>query len=1095
MSVPARARVGVENRIPVAMRAQSTNSPLHASTSNRNRARRGLLLLSTCGVAVLAACGGGGGGGGNSTTTVGGTTLSPGDGPVFPSSAGGVGIGVASAFAYPESFSPSPAGFFVDANDSGESTAPRLVRMEWGRLADVFAIDPVTGGERLLHRDYLIGEDIRTDNSDYVLATNAVTEQTTLSILHEIGTPEFQDAFDRLDDNLGPIQPKSLAVNELPPFSFVPRNAAVRLVFSDLLSHNSVSSQSILIGAGNPPDLPFEARIVPDPNYGGLVDAAGGREFRTSRVLIDTTVSALEALEGSAQINSLGFPAAPTTAAANVGVRLPTKAVPGIGQLFVLTNHTGHTLTTSNNGPVDFASPSLDIVRAMRSGGETAITGDENNGFLLDLNEPRLLGAQPVSVSSVAVDPVLGDGHFRCDIRFDSVLCSFQPVPGDVLEQPGVFAEVIEPGAEPVGGLVPNVLVRLANLEGDPIQVGEGSLNSLFDEGDVPECFLLFTPPARLFPNAGVDPSAEVAVRFSEPMDPASLNAFDTMRVLRQNPPESLNDFVVATVEPTSNLREFRFVPLLPFEHEAGSDEEYFFALTGGESGVTDLAGNALAIDLPPISFRMDPLAASERNGSIVLTFADTDEDGNGSPEITGQLLYDIDRGLIRPRPVSRFTAVADRTQAVPSLMIPFGPGVQTPLSPLGSRLMFVWRYFDVGFSATDETNHNVDIEGIAWSPIGGNVIFDTYDEFEIALAHSNKLPDEVINPTSLLPTDPNSGLTGQAWDSNVLPDPLNALTVVHPREKGYVVSPADLFSATTGTTMLPFPLNTDGDVSNYQYWTWRDTRVLGVGGPQSNGFDAQILFQVGLAPETGGLATAGNIPSIGLPILMDIRCFPDDQALGLNSFDISLAINSSSRPNFRTFSTGGTNTSGAQVTVDPDLIEKPTGGFNPTSTPPGKTTPVADNSFYIGQLNIITRVSTVFTQWLNADDTPTPDYLDPVMEPSVEQQPQGTFITLDFRGAETVTTIGEASPQADASVLDFYGDLPDQSEGSTGDPNAKNQGISFFPQPFVRTWYGDIDEVDGADFIQVRMTFVSSQESLLTPELSALGIAFNKPF
>jgi hypothetical protein len=37
---------------------------------------------------------------------------------------------------------------------------------------------------------------------------------------------------------------------------------------------------------------------------------------------------------------------------------------------------------------------------------------------------------------------------------------------------------------------------------------------------------------------------------------------------------------------------------------------------------------------------------------------------------------------------------------------------VQTPLSPLGSKLQALWRYCDLGFSVRDETKYDVDVVG-----------------------------------------------------------------------------------------------------------------------------------------------------------------------------------------------------------------------------------------------------------------------------------------------------------------------------------------------------------------------------------------------
>ena len=42
-------------------------------------------------------------------------------------------------------------------------------------------------------------------------------------------------------------------------------------------------------------------------------------------------------------------------------------------------------------------------------------------------------------------------------------------------------------------------------------------------------------------------------------------------------------------------------------------------------------------------------------------------------------------------------------------------------------------------------------------------------------------------------------------------------------------------------------------------------------------------------------------------------------------------------------------------------------------------------------------------------------------------------------------------------------------------------------------TWHDSIHDIDGLQFIQVRLSFINNTESELNPELSALGIAFEK--
>ena len=252
-----------------------------------------------------------------------------------------------------DDFDPSPAGFFPDANEGGLDNDPRLLSLSWGRLVDVFDQDSATGLRSLQHRDFVVGEDIRTDGVDFLLEINPVTQQSSLTILHTAGTVNYQSAFDRLELNLGPVLPKSAEPTELPPFSFLPRNAALVLTFSDLLDHDSAGLGTIKRGGGTPPEFPYEPRLILDPNHGGLVQTAGGLEFRTSRVIIDSTISEVESETTSAPINSIGLPASITKNQPNVALRIPTTANPGVGQFSVLQNASGHSMSAVGSAPTD----------------------------------------------------------------------------------------------------------------------------------------------------------------------------------------------------------------------------------------------------------------------------------------------------------------------------------------------------------------------------------------------------------------------------------------------------------------------------------------------------------------------------------------------------------------------------------------------------------------------------------------------------------------------------------------------------------------------------------------------------------------------
>jgi hypothetical protein len=227
-------------------------------------------------------------------------------------------------------------------------------------------------------------------------------------------------------------------------------------------------------------------------------------------------------------------------------------------------------------------------------------------------------------------------------------------------------------------------------------------------------------------------------------------------------------------------------------------------------------------------------------------------------------------------------------------------------------------------------------------------------------------------------------------------------------------------------------------------------------------------------------IAPTGQVPSIGLPLLIEIRCFPTARGVGQNPLDVSLAINSSALPAFRAYSTGGTNRLGATIRVDPDTAEEPQGGFNPLSAPPGLRTPfAADNTFYVGELDFVPRVSRLHTAWIDTNST-RPDYVTPVVEPAGERQPLGTDLALEYRGA---TAFDAGVTPFDAASHNAYGE-PRTQVGRQIDGR-----IDYFRDNGA--WTADIHALDGARYLQVRVTFLSNMESGLSPELDALGLAF----
>ncbi len=944
-------------------------------------------------------------------------------------------------------------------------------------------------------RDFVINENVQTNATGLRLETNPITERTRLVILRERDEPDqgqgsFTSLLAQVAANLAPILPRGGDPASLLPFSYAPRNACVVLRFDDLLDDSARARlelvQTVLVRSGYPPTLPAGPRILFDPSHGGVV---GGR-FHSTRVLIDLTVSEAEAagMLVPQPIQPLGLSASlPTSSSPNAILRLPTRIDFGSGQFVLLRNLAGSPLSTVGNGPVDLSSPTQDVVRFLRTGNDR----DPNNGFLLDFNAPQIIGGWPVSLIASQADPQGRDGiDFRIEAQF-ATSCQADPKLGDIFAIGSLLLEVTAPAAPPdVQGIVRNVPVQ--SLAAQPLPQASALLGTgLFRTPErlgntlIEGCWVRFYPDPKNLPTGEVSPYAEIQVRFSEPMDPGSfdLDAFQIVRGSRGIPPDPRN-VVIGTIVPGLDLRDYTFTPLLPFAHQGLSDA-YTVQIRSDRNGfptrgVTDLAGNTLALTLPVTEFTIDPSAPIQQNGGIVFTFDSLDEiDPRGALDFSGNLFLDTGRAALEPRPVAYYSWPVDRTNPIPSIQVPFPPGVQTPLSPLGSRLQAVWRYADLGWSVRDITNYDIDVVGLSWAPVGGQVLADFFEEFEIRLAHSHFIPDEARRSFGAAKYA-NSGLGNRStpFNSNILVDPASPQKIVHPRSLGYRLDPSDLFVSSSGTVMMPWPMNRGA--TTLTTYTWRDTTVLAKGGPFGAGVPLNIEVGAPLFLENvvGSFAAPYEVPSVGLPLLMEFRCYPSSSSIGLNPLDINLALNTSAQPNFRAFSTGGINSAGQRVSKNPDLESFPSGGFNPNTKPPGLPTKnAADNSLYLGQLDVVLRVSRGHSIWIDSLSA-SPRYSKPLVEPDPSELPSGTQVVLDYRGADDFATSPTSAP-FEANSLDAYGDL--RSGTVTfhgGDP----------------TWHSAISEIDGARYFQLRISFIGNIQTLLGPHLATLAIAFEEP-
>ena len=1017
--------------------------------------------------AGAAACSGGGGGGSAPTTAPGTEIAKPGGGT-----------------------------FFLDSHRGGRTSRLHLVECVWGRLVDIHGLDSSGDVDPApAFRDMLVQETVQSDGLDYRLETNPITQSTRLVILRQRGAADagngtVEELLARARRLLSPVLPKPDDGSGAGPISLVARNACISLRFDDLLEDGPEARlalrETVRVVVGYPPSTPFLTRLKFDPNHGGIA----GNAFHSTRVLVDAAVSAEDAAasEFPLQVNSLGFPASFVgDERPNASIRIPSRRDPGTGQFVLLTNLAGAPLERRGNGPVDDDAPTVDVVRALRAGRED----DPNSGFMLDLNRPELIGSWPVTIGSVLPDPAGTPGFdFLLDITFRGT-CQRAPRATDIFQAGEAFLEIQEDAQEPdAQGAVGGVRARLSSASplADPGSLlGGASFLSTFSGAlSVPAaCWVSVVPAPGQPPDRDIPSDSRFVARFSEPMSTASLDPFDNFRLVRGNPasPVLATTLVVARAVPSDDLRTFTLQPLVPLP--PGVTGEYTLSFAQGPGGLTDLAGNPIAGAPTVCVFELDPEADPPSSGGVVLRFSSIDELAPvGPPDLRGQFFYDLARGRIRGRRPGFESFAVDRTQPVPSIMIPFAPGVQTPLSGFGSKLQTVWRHCDLGWSVEDETKHNLDVVGLAWTPVGGTVLSDFFERFELRLAHSRRLPDEFR--TFVGTTYPCSGLgAGSAicppcalnvpFEDNILPDPRSPQQIVHARSFGYRIEPRDLFVGVSGNRLMPWPMNKSGTFTSY---TWRDTSVLAKDGLDSAGIPllVEVSQPLALVPGPAGrIAGPGRVPAWGLPLLIEVRCFPSSNALGLNPLEIYLAQNAQQLPCFRAFTTGGINQLRIPVLVNPDLALFPEGGFNPNTNPPGKpTTFQADNSFYSGQLETVTRVSRAHTIWMEAE-LAEPHYLPPVVAPQPSEQPGNSRIELEFRGANAF--FGTAVTEAfDARELDPLGDVGELDvDFHRGD----------------NRWTSDLSSLDGAHFVQMRLTFVNDIIALVGPELSAVGIAY----
>jgi hypothetical protein len=1032
--------------------------------------------------------------------------------------------------------------------------------LRYGRLVDIWALDsqgnpgPITkksGATTIadpLYLDTVIAENIgisKTQTSGTVPAVSLTLKRDAISgsVALVIGAPfnkspksPFQLALKEVTQALGTIA--AGGPTSLPPFSQVPRDAAIVLKFDRALNPKTIGPESIRLyvgtatAQGNLPPTPFLARYIwkaEDPKT----------------VIIDMTINAVDDSRISdgidsyntnsknsalinpqvLPINTLGLPASQTSTTFNAAIFIPAQynIVGGVTKVLLAKDGTSldvnKSATKFNYYPKGGSTGNsiLGVARVFRAGGST----DANQGFLSDPTSPQILGSQQILVQSVS-DVLPGDQRL-VTFKYLNDACNLTARVGDSLQQGSAFATVssVDPGslidADPAVTVTVNYLQTTKFNTADPTLITTPYDDTLSLKAG---CFVFMqpTPDNVTIPLTSVDPQIAFSVRFSKPMDISKMNPLRTFAILTNTAlttPSAANNFelVVGNIIPSPDLKSFKFVPYLPLPHTSGQQENYRLIVLSGNTGLTDLAGNPLTIPATSftVNFSLASSAVSNKNRFFNMRF-DSLFEGSGPQAQIANHATKASTTEVSGRPVSHFSRDVDHSVPFINAMALFGQGIQTPLSSLGSRLQTVYRHFDANLSINALTDIDLDVEGLHWAPFGATLnVSDFFQHIRIDLSHSKFAPDEFINQSSLLPQWPTSGLSTTSFANNVFEIADHAPGIVY--EGTYSVNPNLLFSTSSGSIMMPWPPFTNT-------YTWRDSTYgsLKFGGPNGNGVNQdQYFFILGQNPPSAGQHPekpyiAGKVPSVGLPLLMDFRIYPasDPNTKGLNGFWVAIAVTSSSLPSFRVFSTGGLDTNQSPKTVVPDVAPdgtQPTGGYFPpgsTQGTPGTKTSNQGPEVYLGRVDFTTKYSHAYTHFY---DFTSPIVTSPVFQnsntiilPTV--QPANTSVKVAFRGA---TTVSGAGAKADAKCFDAYGDQFTVNVGTVAttipQPTVSGCGATvpggLFPPynpttPASINFTPNIADLNGKVFIQMRFDFQGDIVNNVTPKMNGFGIAYS---
>jgi hypothetical protein len=456
---------------------------------------------------------------------------------------------------------------------TGGSAQAELVRIEFGRLVDVYGLQVTPQGANiaLYRKDVVIGgniQDQRSTNSSVsdseitydFIASDPDTLQPRLFIPRDVTSSDFATAFAALDDQLRELAPMVVGQNSPgSPFGVVPRNAVIRLKFAGELGVDDSffvtrDAQGKVTGLRNTEAVQL-LKIVGDPTLpNGFVPMPVRVIVAADEIVLDPVLLGSEGQQYQTVNNASGLPASPNQSGANIRVALALDGPLAIPRLRPGKNE----LVGLNN------SQRQSVVRDFRSGNNDDTSADLARGFVRDPLPLRVIGEIGMYLESVEEI-----NAFTQEVTVFKNGISHEIDRGDVLRfiagssgvPFGTAEVVVDPTDDFNSPATQHVRVRIrrldgleaidpANLPGYPITVTDRepwlvqnapraicvAEYTAGDEAgrDDPRNFLVFSPgPLPLngvqpAPNEFVSPFAAAIVRFTKPIDLSSARWADT---------------------------------------------------------------------------------------------------------------------------------------------------------------------------------------------------------------------------------------------------------------------------------------------------------------------------------------------------------------------------------------------------------------------------------------------------------------------------------------------------------------------------------------------------------------------------------------